>query len=331
MCIIAAKPAGIPMPDDATLRRMWDNNPDGAGFMYPVTLKKHGKAVTKVQVEKGFMEYDHFEAALQELARTHDLTQTPIVMHFRITTHGGTCPELTHPFPVTSSESVLKKLRSTADVGVAHNGIIHSVEPRKGLSDTAEYVATQLAPLSRALPRFYENTDALTLIRNAIGSKMAFLSADGKIVTVGDFTEHDGILYSNTSYSYTAYQFSRAWSCGGGWSWDTGAGSAPWDSSTPRKLMNLSAVPGAYLVLSSGEALSTDYEDAYAMDSKGRIYSYDELLDVFVRLSGASAYTSQGTALRYKSKSACWEDTMSESEALRCYDDMDECDDIQPV
>ena len=324
MCIIAAKPANTPMPNDTTLRRMWDNNPDGAGLMYPVTLKKNGKAVTKVQINKGYMDFDSFKAALAEISRDHDLDKLPVVMHFRITTHGGTCPELTHPFPVSSSESVLKKLKSTAEVGIAHNGVIHSVTPRKGLSDTAEYTLTQLAPLRNALPKFYENSDALTLIRNAIGSKMAILSADGKITTIGDFTEDGGILYSNTSYAYDPYQFRSAWTCdGGGWKWDTlSAKSAPWDDSKPRKLMNLTFAPGAFIIRSNGEPEDMDYEDCYAIDSKGRVYCYDSILEVFVRLSGAKAYTARGMNLKYDSKHASWEDTMDEDTALSYYDEI---------
>ena len=34
MCIICVKAAGIEMPAEATLETMWENNPDGAGFMY---------------------------------------------------------------------------------------------------------------------------------------------------------------------------------------------------------------------------------------------------------------------------------------------------------
>ena len=36
MCIIAAKPAGVNMPDDKILENMWNRNDDGAGFMYAV-------------------------------------------------------------------------------------------------------------------------------------------------------------------------------------------------------------------------------------------------------------------------------------------------------
>ena len=47
MCIIAAKPAGVAMPDNDTLRTMWNVNSDGAGFMY---VEKGA-----VRIEEGFM------------------------------------------------------------------------------------------------------------------------------------------------------------------------------------------------------------------------------------------------------------------------------------
>ena len=34
MCIIAAKPAGVKLPERDVFRTMWDGNSDGAGFMY---------------------------------------------------------------------------------------------------------------------------------------------------------------------------------------------------------------------------------------------------------------------------------------------------------
>ena len=93
MCIIAIKPAGIKMPATTTIENMWYNNNDGAGFMYA--------AKGTVLIEKGFMTLEKFKAALNRLEKSIDTTSTPIILHFRITTHGGTSPGNTHPFPVT--------------------------------------------------------------------------------------------------------------------------------------------------------------------------------------------------------------------------------------
>ena len=116
MCIIAAKPAGVKLPERDVFRTMWDGNSDGAGFMYV----ENGH----VKIEKGFMKYKNFTKALDKVAGRLDLTKTPMVFHFRITTHGGTKPENTHPFPITDNIGALKKHTMTTDVGVAHNGII---------------------------------------------------------------------------------------------------------------------------------------------------------------------------------------------------------------
>lgn len=323
MCIIAAKPAGVPMPSADTIRNMWEGNPDGAGFMYPSVVQgKKGKPKAVVQVEKGFMTLTHFTSALEKLAETVDLTATPIVMHFRITTHGGTCPELTHPFPVTSSRGALRKLRATAPVGVAHNGIIHSVTPAKDMSDTSEYVATQLAPLSKALPKFWENPHALELIKNGIGSKMAILSASGALTTIGDFNEHDGVMYSNYSYEPRRFTYSRYNFGCGGWDYETATDYA-WENASARKLMNLSEFPGAYVRLENGDAVDTDYNDGYAIDSFRTVYAYDEFLDCWIRLRFAEALTSTGTPLAYNAKAATWEDTITEEDAILIYDEIE--------
>jgi len=214
MCIIAAKASGVKLPTHEAFINMWYNNPDGAGLMYT----KDGK----VQIEKGFMEYEDFSTRLDELKQEIDTTATPMVFHFRIATHGGVNAGCTHPFPVTDNVTVLQKPKAKTMLGVAHNGII-DITPRKGLSDTMEYVAAQLFPLYKALPKFYDNKWALTLVKNAIDSKMALLTSDGDIHLIGKFEDDEGIKYSNHSYAYLwSYRGGKFSSySGGAWtSWD---------------------------------------------------------------------------------------------------------------
>ena len=205
MCIIACKPIGLKMPDADTIENMWYANPDGAGLMY----NKDGK----VHIEKGFMKLADFMDALDRVGKSVDLTQTGVVMHFRITTHGGTKPSNTHPFPITDSLPVLKKLRTTTKIGMAHNGIISNIPREKDISDTMEFVLAQMAPISRLCKNFLANEDARLLIKNAIGStnKLAFLKGDGTIYTMGDFVNDGGLLYSNHSYEdwYTSYKYAN--------------------------------------------------------------------------------------------------------------------------
>lgn len=291
MCIIAAKPSGVAMPTRDTIRNMWNVNSDGAGIMYVEN--------NKVRIEKGFMKYKSFAKKLDELERRLDLTATPLVMHFRITTHGGTKPENTHPFPITDSIGALKKLKSYADVGVAHNGIITSVSPREGISDTMEYIATQLAPLKRALPRFYANKDAMLLVKNAIESKMAFLTKEGKIYTIGDFIEDKGVLYSNGSYqkSYYHYRSLGGWNCYA--DWDKYLDEAPWATDTvdDGDCEVLQWLDEGEFVRFPGGGLMEN-ED-FLIDEINGVWRYDYQADAAVRVSGAMAYTANGTPKQY--------------------------------
>ena len=282
MCIIAPKPAGVAMPSRHTIRTMWDGNRDGAGLMY----LEGGK----VTIEKGFMTYKSFAKKLDQLEKRLDLTRTPVVMHFRITTHGGTKPENCHPFPITDSIGALKKLTSRTDVGVAHNGIIHII-PRSGISDTMEYIASQLAPLKRALPRFYENKNAMLLVKNAIDSKMAFLTKEGKIYTVGDFVTDKGVLYSNRSYikSSLRYRDLGSWNCYADFEDDWGDFQGIGYDDV-KCLMWLDETD--YLKSEDGSLIEgLDF----LIDESGKVYEYDYNSDAAFLVEGMTAYTEAGT------------------------------------
>ena len=333
MCIIAAKPAGVKMPDERTLENMWYSNPNGAGLMYPITLpsKRKGKGETTViQIDKGYMKFSDFMARLEERDMTMDLTNTPIVMHFRITTHGGTCPENTHPFPVTDSIGQLKMTRTTTMLGIAHNGIIHSVTPRKGISDTMEYTATQLAPLTRAMPKWWENRDALRMVENAIGSKLAVLTPEGDITTIGKFIEDDGILYSNSSYLPCLYDYKYSSCKAGSSGWSTFSyadfadyddADAPFDEADmeplPKALMLLLDSPGAYVVGEEGELMEGDN---FAIDKDSTVYWFDPELAYWTEMPGMTAYNEAGLPLRYDEEVSIVDSVLTEEQTQLWYD-----------
>ena len=303
MCIIAAKPQNVDMPSQELLENMWYNNTDGAGFMY----NKDGK----VQIEKGFMTYDAFEKALEEAGKTTDLKKAAVVLHFRITTHGGTKPENCHPFPVTDSIGLLKKRKLRTRLGVAHNGII-DITPRKDISDTMEYILSQLGPLQRAVPKFYKNKDLMEMISNAIDSKMAFLDKEGKIYTIGKFIEEGGIKYSNATYKTWRYAKSSYY----GYSkWDKWASDYPGYASYPssntsfaksgsdnsiwvytsRALMWLDEAEGEFIVDADGQMECGDY----AIDCKNRVYTYSDKYSAMVHVPYAVAYNASGGIMKY--------------------------------
>ena len=208
MCVIVAKKMGIELPSKKILENCFDINPDGAGLMYVNENKK-------IVIEKGFMTFEAFYKKLMELDKKYDLKKKALVMHFRITTQGGTSPENCHPFPITDDE---KKLKATYlecnDVAFAHNGIIslYSMRDDKGMSDTMLLSKELLYPLFNYNKKFYKQEHNQELIEEIIGTdKIAFLDNEEKIITIGEFKEDEGVLYSNLNhkknYNYYNYNY----------------------------------------------------------------------------------------------------------------------------
>lgn len=283
MCIIASKAAGVEMPKAEYIRNMFKNNDDGAGLMYA--------ANGKVCIEKGFMKLEDFQNKLDELNMKYGLKEISLVMHFRITTHGGTNPENCHPFPITESEGMLKKLHCTTDVGIAHNGII-PITPRKGISDTMEYVLSQLAHLKKAVPRFYESKHLLQMIYNAIDSKMVIMNGKGQLVYVGNFHEEDGVKYSNYSYSYDS-KFGFPYSYYG--FGDDSLFDEEEYCYTSRELMWIDDYKGHHVRNIKGKVVYGDF----AIDKNGAVYEYDLDYEMFVRRYSYKAFGGDGKELPF--------------------------------
>lgn len=285
MCIIAIKPVGIKLPSDKTIENMWYNNPDGAGFMF----SKNGQ----VEVRKGFMKLKSLKKAVEQLKKEINVVTTPVIFHFRIGTSGGNTPENTHPFPVSEHLPLLQKIQCRAPLAVAHNGVIDITPREKDISDTMEYVISQLAPLYQLKKDFYRLEAGKKLIYNAIQSKMAFLDGAGQVETVGQFEEDKGILYSNFSYcSYINYK-----------TWDL------WDSylckhDTTKKL--LCWVDEGYIVDKKGD-LKEGYD--YLIDKKGNVYEYDYCEDICYPLN-SNAFTASGLPAQFDEEKAVFMEVM---------------------
>lgn len=195
MCIICIKPTNTEMPSKRTIQTMWNRNPDGAGFMFP----KDGK----VHIEKGFMELDDFMDALQEANIENDFKALPLVMHFRISTHGGVIPGNTHPFPISKSVQRMHSLTNDCEYAVAHNGIISITPQRKDISDTMEYIRSVINPIKCEYSDWMFDQNILDFIEGSINySRMVFMNGEGQMSTVGKwhFDWLTGLYYSNLNY-----------------------------------------------------------------------------------------------------------------------------------
>lgn len=199
MCVIVAKEKGIKMPDKNILKTCFNHNPDGAGIMW--------NQENAVNIRKGFMDWKSFDNFLDELSEQVDLKKSGVCMHFRIKTHGKTSPQNCHGFPISNRIKDLKKLEIKTDVGVMHNGII-PIKPIYNLSDTQTYILKRLYNIKKHSPGFLKEKYIMSQIEKEINSKMAFLTSDGSIYTIGEFIESGSILYSNRSFEeYSYYGF----------------------------------------------------------------------------------------------------------------------------
>jgi hypothetical protein len=203
MCIISVKRPGFALPNQATINQMWDANEDGAGFMY----QRNGTG--EIHIHKGLMTLKAFNKALKEAAITD---QDMLVMHFRITTSGGTCKEMTHPFVASNKRNVITASKVTLKKGVAfaHNGIITELNGiDRDNSDTALFAMNILSKLGDSI---MTNDAVQELVASYINSsRMVFLHQSHPMVKVGNWVEDDGILYSNSTYKKVVYNYARDW------------------------------------------------------------------------------------------------------------------------
>ena len=278
MCIVIYKPAGVDLPDDDILHTCWTNNPDGAGFMYP----RKGR----VHIRKGYMS----RKALMDALAQRSWRDVPLVIHFRIMTHGARNPANCHPFPVTRAEKKLSAVQSDALVGLAHNGIIGNVRGTKNYSDTFIFVRDYAARIAKS-PTFYKDEDSVALLEQIADSKLALMSSDGHVELIGKFTDSDGVYYSNTTYQNVVHYGAFGWndfaSCSQPWEFPKKARTttAKTAKTTPSYLATQKRVAVAFLPLSDDIVLwNNDTKDLdlniaerlYCYDSDGQVYEFIE-------------------------------------------------------
>lgn len=209
MCIIAVKKEGVKMPKDATIKKMFLSNKDGAGYM----IKR--KADDFVTINKGFMDVDSFLKSIRdEGIKDEDI----VVMHFRIATIGGKVERLTHPFVANSDSKITESIKAKIydDLCFAHNGtlsVFSSIASKEERSDSSVFGSMILSDSF-----FYNNVDSPMLkimLNKYIGesNKLAVIRPDmHKVFLFGEWSDEDrkeykwnedkntGMIYSNFTW-----------------------------------------------------------------------------------------------------------------------------------
>jgi len=194
MCIIAYKPENAEMPDYETLRNCFDNNEDGAGYMFAYNGKVH--------IVKGLMTFGGFIKSLTDTVTRYGKDRA-YVLHFRWSTQAGVRKDCTHPFPLSKDMNDLRKLKTDCDIGIAHNGVISLTSSYlKTLThnDTMEFITKYLSLIIKDR-NYYKDPDKLKLIERLTDSKFAILDGTGRCELIGkDWIKDNGVFYSNDGY-----------------------------------------------------------------------------------------------------------------------------------
>lgn len=186
MCIIIVKPGCSDVPAKDILEKCNESNKDGAGYMYA----RGGQVV----ISKGFFNLDQMCQEIED----RGIADLPMVLHFRIHTHGGVKQGLCHPFPLSKKKAQLNRLDTTCNMGIAHNGIF-TIKTKGGESDTQAFVRMMVHSPTLLTDKEHPS---YPLLSEFIGcSRVAVLTAEGEIVRHGtNWTYDGGCWYSNSSY-----------------------------------------------------------------------------------------------------------------------------------
>lgn len=169
--------------DNASIR-----NPDGMGMLYALNGKLHSY--------KALADYKDFYREYVDIRRT---TPHPIVIHFRMATHGFINLANCHPFMVHKQ------------LGFVHNGVFSGLKKHKKVSDTGVFNNNVLKKLPED---FLSNEGVRNLIEEyceGYYSKLVFLDHLGNLTimnaSAGLYEGED--WFSNTSHHeikvYTSY------------------------------------------------------------------------------------------------------------------------------
>jgi hypothetical protein len=182
MCIIVVKPFDQPLPPKETIKICFENNADGAGYMY----RRRGV----IHIVKGFFDVEALWKSLQ------GVQNEDVCIHFRWATHGAVNRGNCHPFPLTKSVHEMQNTRAHCTIGIAHNGIISGMKPSKVISDTMVFIKN------------IEQDKKLTKQFMQGDGKFCVMTTE-KTLLVGDFIYDKGCYYSNDGYkSVVIYKIS---------------------------------------------------------------------------------------------------------------------------
>lgn len=186
MCVIIYKPTDKVLSEDV-VKESWKRNRDGAGFTARLGNNEW-------EMHKGIMLVDEL------LAKVHPYLGlgAELVLHLRVTTKGGTKPELTHPFEFTYTRNPKSRRY------LFHNGTIKFLSPSLGVSDSSMFASILSKVKSMdAIRTILTKINKNSVSDQGLGLWNRFVTVTNEGVELWGDNESvykDGIWFSNTRH-----------------------------------------------------------------------------------------------------------------------------------
>lgn len=203
MCLLIAVKKGVSKSSDLltdAIKKASTTNRDGIGFGY----KRHKS--NKIYISKGFSDVDE---VLEILTKKNLKLEDELIIHLRIGNKGAKTKAMTHPFVISDDDDVvLSNNKFVENPIMAHNGTLYDFGDYNGpTSDTYCFArdfmsVPEIQDLLKRDKDLFVATFKFTLKLN----RMAFLFPDNTpLITLGEFIEDEGYLFSNDSYKKAVY------------------------------------------------------------------------------------------------------------------------------
>lgn len=283
MCVIVHKERGKDLPSSEVIEKCFRRNPDGSGILL------HRKGTKTIEIHKGFMKVDDFKEALKDLNVCKD---DDLVMHFRITTSGGTSKENCHPFPISSSVDDLKALRINVSKAFVHNGVLGKGDEKLKISDTQCFVRDVMS--RDEVSNHLENEEVQKVIEKMAESQRFFVADAEKDVfkRFGTWYEDGGLWFSNLSwraYSNSWYGESLCSGYSSKYYGSTYSTNDAWKNTLPYSGKSYSKVPDINTILcpycDKEMELMMEGTNAYLCPECGTVYN-DEDFEIYDTING---------------------------------------------
>lgn len=187
MCVIAIKQRNVKFPSYDRVKNMCDNNDDGFAIVYHV----NGQPVKNYRT----LNKDKFLDKYREITSLYNDEDVALFIHARLKTHGSEKLDNCHGW-----------IDDSIGMSFAHNGIL-SIKNRDDLTDSETFFRDLFVPIFTI-----GGWDAgIKAINSVIGtSKFVFMDFHGEIFHFGNYINgDDGILYSNSTYSYSKNKWDK--------------------------------------------------------------------------------------------------------------------------